>query len=206
MSDGIYQEADIIQARERLARALTRLSTLVGGIPEQFQLLERSRHDAVNRLKENAQLLESERAITSQRDSLSESAKAEIQTLAEKLKDAVTIINDRDAIIADQEAQITSYKKEVELRNSELIDTSLQLSTLKQDILSIKDEHQQMMRQLEMLREERDSAMKAMQERVSIDETVALKFTRDERLQLLKTVDGLIEKVDHLSQSNGHQH
>ncbi len=206
MSEGIYQEADIIQARERLARALTRLSTLVGGIPEQFQLLERSRQDAVNRLKESAQLLESERTITSQRDSLSESAKNEIQTLAEKLRDAVTLINDRDAIIVDQEAQMASYKKEVELRNSELIDTSLQLSTLKQDILSIKDEHQQMMRQLEMLREERDSAMKAMQERVSIDETVALKFTRDERLQLLKTVDGLIEKVDHLSHSNGHNH
>ncbi len=206
MSDPIYQEADIIQARERLARALTRLTTLVGGIPEQFQLLERSRQDAVKRLKENAQLLESERAITSQRDSLSESTKNEIQTLAEKLKEAVTLINDRDAIIADQDTQIASYKKEVELRNSELIDASLQLSTLKQDIVSIQDEHQHMMRQLELLREERDSALKAIQERVSIDETVALKFTRDERLQLLKTVDGLIEKVDHLSQPNGHSH
>ncbi len=206
MSEGTYQEADIIQARERLARALTRLTTLVGGIPEQFQLLERSRQDAVNRLKENSQLLESERAITSQRDSLSESAKNEIQTLAEKLKDAVALITDRDAIIADQETQIASYKKEVELRNSELIETSLQHSTLKQDIISIQDEHQQIVRQLEMLREERDSAMKAMQERVSVDETVALKFTREERLQLLKTVDGLIEKVDHLSQSNGHNH
>lgn len=205
MAETKYSEAEILQARERLARAFARLSTLVAGVPERMQTLERSRADAFNRVKEAQTLLENERAINAQRDSLSESAKEQLQLVEDRVRDAQLLISERDASIADLHSTLSSVEKELNKRDLELASTKETVLSLEERMMSLQDEHEHIVRQLELLREERDKAIKDLREKNTDDEAFALKFTRDERLQLLKTVDTLIERVDELTSSNGHR-
>src|SRR5690242_5170096 len=113
MSDVKHIDTEILQARERLARALTRLSTLVGGVPARMTLLDRARNDAVQKLKEAQTLVENERAINAQRDSLSENAKAELQLAGDRLRDAELVIGERDTAISELHSTVSSLENEV---------------------------------------------------------------------------------------------
>ncbi|HET9137269.1 MAG TPA: hypothetical protein VFO76_11570 [Candidatus Kapabacteria bacterium] len=204
MADSKHTEAEIIQARERLARAFTRLSTLVAGIPERIQTLERSRSDANNRVKEAQTLLEKERAINAQRDSLSESAKEQLQIAEERIRDGQSLVSERDASIAELHSTLSSLEKELHKRDMELASSKENVLSLEERMLGLQDENMQIVRQLEELREERDRATAELQNKKSDEDAYALKFTRDERQQLLKTVDSLIQRVDELTSPNGH--
>jgi chromosome segregation ATPase len=204
VADSKHTEAEIIQARERLARAFTRLSTLVAGIPERIQTLERSRSDANNRVKEAQTLLENERAINAQRDSLSESAKEQLQAAEERIRDGQSLVSERDASIAELHSTLSSLEKELHKRDLELSSSKENVLSLEERMLGLQDENTQIVRQLEELREEHNRAIAELKNKKTDDDAYAVKFTPDERQQILKTVDSLIQRVDELTSPNGH--
>ena len=89
MIDSKQREAELLKARERLARAFARLETVVGAMPERIRLLESTRDKSANRIKEIEALLEREKAITEQRQSLSDGATEEANLIASKLEKRV---------------------------------------------------------------------------------------------------------------------
>ncbi|MBS1903558.1 MAG: hypothetical protein JSS75_07650 [Bacteroidetes bacterium] len=203
MSEATQHEAEILQTRERLARAMSRLASLVHGVEDQVEMLVRTREDAMLRLRENEALLERERAITSQRDALGESAKAEIEQANDALHHANMTIAERDATIAQLERSIGSLEGELTVRVSKITEAAHRIGELEQALVELRDENAHIVRQLELLREERDKASKELRDARAEEDVYALKFTRDERLQLLKTVDALIDRVDELTQPLG---
>lgn len=203
MSEGTPHEAEILQARERLVRVLSRLGTLVHGVEDQIEMLVRTREDAMLRLRENEALLESERAITSQRDSLGESAKAEIEEAQDALRKANMAVAERDQLISSLNRSIEALEHELTGRDEKITEAIARIGETEDALAALKDEHERMVLQLELLKEEREKAVKELREAKSEEDVYALKFTRDERLQLLKTVDTLIDRVDGLTQSNG---
>ena len=203
MAENNSHGAEILQARERLARAMTRLSTLVGGMASQLDRLESARADAVGRLKENEALLERERAITKQRDSLNESAKAEVTAAEEETKKVRAELAERDRTIRELNASVELLQHELDARDTKLGEAAERIGSAEDSLSGLKDEHSHIVLQLERLKEERDKAMKDLRTTMQQGENFALKFTQDERLQLLKTVDAIIERVDQLSHQNG---
>ncbi len=79
-------EAEILGARESLARAFARLEKLVALIPEKLKAYESAASEARARSAELQELLDRERVINAQRDSLSESTKEEIKGLLLKVE------------------------------------------------------------------------------------------------------------------------
>ncbi|HYM20182.1 MAG TPA: hypothetical protein VEW28_04165 [Candidatus Kapabacteria bacterium] len=203
MAEGNNHEAETLQARERLARAMTRLSTLVGGMSGQIERFESAREEALKRLKENEALLERERAITKQRDSLSESAKSEIDAAQAETQKVKAMLAERDKKIKELSANVASLEHELGARETKLTEAATRLGTAEDSLTGLQDEHSHIVLQLERLKEERDKAMKDLRSMMQQGENFALKFTQDERLQLLKTVDAIIDRVDQLSRPNG---
>jgi chromosome segregation ATPase len=203
MSEGTPHEAEILQARERLVRALSRLGALAHGVEDQIEMLVRTREDAMLRLRENEILLESERAITSQRDSLSDSAKAEVEEAQDALRKSNMAIAERDDLISGLNRSIEALEHEVTTRDVKLREAVTRIVEAEDSLTALKDEHERMVLQLELLKEEREKAVKELRDTKTEEDVYALKFTRDERLQLLKTVDTLIDRVDELTQPNG---
>jgi chromosome segregation ATPase len=203
MSEQNNHEAEILQARERLARAMTRLTTLVGGVSAQLGRIESSRADAVSRLKESEALIERERAIAKQRESLSDSVKAEVTAAEEELKKLKATLAERDQTIRELNASLELFRTEIDERDSKLAEAAGRIGGAEDSLAGLKDEHSHIVLQLERLKEERDKAMKDLRTTMQQGENFALKFTQDERLQLLKTVDAIIERVDQLSRQNG---
>jgi chromosome segregation ATPase len=203
MGEQNNHEAEILQARERLARAMARLGTLVGGMANQLERFESARADAVSRLKENEALLERERAITQQRDSLNESAKAEVSAAEEETKKVSAELAERDKTIRELNASVELLQYELDARDTKLSEAAERIGNAEDSLSGLKDEHSHIVLQLERLKEERDKAMKDLRTTMQQGENFALKFTQDERLQLLKTIDAIIERVDQLSHQNG---
>src|SRR4051812_8676611 len=96
MLDSKQREAHLLQARQRLARAYARLETVANVLAERIRSLESSRDKSELRVKEIEELLERERAITNQRQSLTESATEELQALNAKLEKTEKILAERD--------------------------------------------------------------------------------------------------------------
>src|SRR4051812_23965482 len=113
MLDSKRREAQLLRARERLARAFARLETIIDSLPERMRTLESSRDASQQRVQEIEELLERERAITGQRQALSESTADEIQNLEAKLSAAEVCIAERDKKIAEIEGEMKHYANEL---------------------------------------------------------------------------------------------
>src|SRR5689334_9794101 len=113
MLDSKQREAELLRARERLARAFAQLETIVADIPERIRSLESSRDKSQQRVAEIEELLERERAITAQRQSLSEGATEEMHALNAKLEKAEKHINERDKKIAELEQNLNHRSGEL---------------------------------------------------------------------------------------------
>ena len=185
-----------MQARERLARAFARLETLIGGMPERIRLLESSRNEATLRIQEIEELLDRERHITEQRQSLSDSSTEEARHLTAKLEKAEEHISSRDKKIAEIEGQLVHRNGELLSYEKTHVDSLDREDRLVSTIAKLEEENAAIERQLELLKEERNTLQGQLAETEAKENSYALAFTQDERLNLLKTVDGLIERVD----------
>lgn len=201
MLDSKQREARLLQARERLARAYSRLETHVGVIPERLRQLESSRDKSQDRIKEIEELLERERTITSQRQSLSEGTAEEINALNAKLEKAEKQISDRDKRITDMEKDIDHINGSLLEYEKTHADSGERQQKLVTMIGKLEEENSSLERQLELLKDERESLQKQLGEVEEKDNSYAVAFTQDERLSLLKTVDTLIERVDAITHS-----
>jgi chromosome segregation ATPase len=196
MLDSKQREAHLLQARERLARAFARLETLIGGYTERVRLLESSRDKSQQRVKEIEELLERERAITEQRNSLSESASEEMQALRSQLEKIEKQLAERDKKIFDLEKNLDERVGELmalEKAHTEAVERELKSD---ETITRLEGENFALVRQLELLKEERENMQKQIAAVEEKDSSYALTFSQDERLGLLKTIDSLIERVD----------
>jgi hypothetical protein len=199
MLDTKQRETQLLKARERLARAFARQETIIRGFAERIRLLESSRDKSEHRVREIEELLERERAITEQRQSLSESAMEEIQVLKTKLEKAERMLAERDTKISDLE----NYTEE---RNAELLayershtESLEREQKIEEKNIRLESENIATLRQLELLREERENLQKQLADAGEKENLYALTFTQDERLGLLKTIDTLIERVDEIA-------
>jgi chromosome segregation ATPase len=206
MLDSKQREAQLLQARERLARAFAQFETIIGAIPERIRLLESSRDKAQLRITEIEELLERERAITAQRQSLSDGATEEIHTMTAKLEKAEKQVAERDKKIGELEKNLDHHSGEL-LAHEQAHIESLEIEEKQSArIAHLEGENTAIERQLELLKEERENLQKQLAQVEEKDNTYALVFTQDERLSLLKTVDTLIERVDAMAMgviSNG---
>ena len=199
MIDTKQREAELLKARERLARAFARLETIVGPVPERIRLLESTRDKSAKRISEIEELLERERAITAQRQSLSEGATEEVHLLTAKLDKAEKLITERDKKIAELESALDHRSSELLAYERSHVEALEREEKLTAAISLLEEENAGIERQLEMLKEERETLHKQLSEVSEKDNSFALSFTQDERLNLLKTVDTLIERVDVMS-------
>ena len=199
MLDSKQREAQLLQARERLARAFAKLETHVSALPDRLRLLESSRDKSQHRIKEIEELLERERAITSQRQSLSEGAAEEVNVLNAKLEKAEKHIADRDKKISEMEKDMAHVSGELLAYEKSHADSGERQQKLVTMIARLEEENAAIERQLELLKEERENLQKQLGQVEEKDNSYALAFTQDERLGLLKTVDALIERVDAIA-------
>lgn len=199
MLDSKQREAQLLRARERLARAFTKLETHVSALPDRLRLLESSRDKSQHRIKEIEELLERERAITSQRQSLSEGAAEEVNALNAKLEKAEKHLAERDKKISEMEKDMAHVSGELLAYEKSHADSGERQQKLVTMIGRLEEENAAIERQLELLKEERENLQKQLGQVEEKDNSYALAFTQDERLGLLKTVDGLIERVDAIA-------
>jgi len=199
MLDTKQREAQLLQARERLARAFARLELILGAMPERIRLLESSRDRSQSRIAEIEELLERERAITAQRQSLSEGATEEVHALNAKLEKVEKHLAEREKKIADLEKNLDHRSSELLAYEKSHVDSLEREQKLIATISRLEEENAAIERQLEMLKEERENLQKQLSQVEEKDSSYALMFTQDERLGLLKTVDTLIERVDAIS-------
>lgn len=199
MLDSKQREAQLLQARERLARAFARLETIIGGLPDRIRQLESSREKSQLRIAEIEELLERERAITEQRQSLSEGATEEMHALAQKLEKAEKYLSERDKKIAELEKNLAHRSGELLAYEKAHVDSLEREQKHTATIQRLEEENAAIERQLELLKEDRESLQKHLGDVEEKDSSYALVFTQDERLSLLKTVDTLIERVDAIA-------
>ncbi len=199
MLDSKQREAQLLQAREWLARAFARLETIVGVLPDRIKQLESTRDKSAHRIKEIEELLERERAITSQRQSLTDGAAEEVHALNQKLEKLEKLAAERDKKISEAEKNLTLKENELFAYEKSHADSLEREQKYTATIQSLEEESAAIERQLELMKEERESLQKQLGVVEEKDNSYALMFTQDERLSLLKTVDTLIERVDALA-------
>ncbi|MEI8134185.1 MAG: hypothetical protein WCH46_03780 [bacterium] len=199
MLDSKEREAHLLQARERLARAFARFEGLITAMPERLRALESTRDKSQNRVKEIEALLERERAIAEQRQSLAEGTSDELQTLISRNEKLEEMVGERDELIESLEARISHQQSELEANQKAHLESLNHEEKLLSEISVLRNEHAGIVRQLELLLEEREHLQTQLAETEKRDSSFALTFTQDERLGLLKTIDTLIERVDGLA-------
>jgi chromosome segregation ATPase len=196
MLDSKQREAQLLQVRERLARAFTRLEMVVGPLPERIRQLESSLEKSGHRIKEIEELLERERAITTQRQSLSDGATEEIHALKQKLEKAEKLVSERDKKITELETQLDRQGVELLSYEKSHVDSLEREQKYSSVITRLEEENSAIELRLELMKEERENLQKQLNKFEEKDNSYALMFTQDERLSLLKIIDTLIERVD----------
>ncbi|MDP4236606.1 MAG: hypothetical protein Q8919_09185 [Bacteroidota bacterium] len=199
MLDSKQREAQLLQARERLARAFARLEAMIGELPDRIRLLELSRDKSQMRIREIEELLDRERAITAQRQSLSEGTAEEMQVLSQKFEKLEKHLAERDKRISELENELDRRNNELTSYEKSHIDSLEREQRYTDSIQRLETENSGIERQLELMKEERESLQKQLETVEQRDSSYALMFTQDERLNLLKVVDTLIERVDSLT-------
>lgn len=206
MAELTRSEAEILGARESLARAFARLEKLVAAVPDKIKSLESQTTEAVNRTAEVEKLLEQERMITAQRQSLSESTKEEIKgllTKIEQLEAAQGAGDDRvlakEQTITELEAMLADFRTEISLKNAEIERISVELSTSKvmtEELLTKLDSLQEANTNLQgqCLRYESE-----INEILARENSYAKKLTDADKASMIKTIDSIVAKIDSLT-------
>ncbi|MEP7234937.1 MAG: hypothetical protein ABI778_06545 [Ignavibacteriota bacterium] len=201
MLDSKQREAQLMQARERLARAFTRLDGLLSLFPERIRLLESSRSKSDSRIAEIEELLVREKAITAQSKSLSEGVTEELQLISAKLQRAEQALSERDNQLADFDKELGTKGSELLANERAHIESLEREEMLKAALTTLESMNSDLLGQLELLKDEREKLQSELSNSAKKTDTFALLFTQGERLSLLKTVDSIIERVDGVIES-----
>jgi chromosome segregation ATPase len=207
-------EAEILGARESLARAFARLEKFVALIPEKIKGLESAASEARARSAELQELLDRERVINAQRDSLSESTKEEIKGLLTKVEqlEAATGEGDervhaKEQTIIELEAMLADFRTETALKNAEI-------ERLNSEITSSKAMSEELLTKLDSLHEANTNLQgqclryeTEINQILATESAYAKKLSENDKASLLSTIDTIIAKIDTLAptiHSNGH--
>jgi chromosome segregation ATPase len=214
MPEFTRSEAEILGARESLARAFARLEKLVALIPEKLKGYEAAALEARARSVELQELLERERVINAQRDSLSESTKDEIKGLLTKVEQLEAAsgqgddrIHAKEQTIIELEAMLADFRTETALKNAEIERISAEMNsskTMSEELLAKLDSLHEANTNLQgqCLRYESEIA-----EILAKESSYAMKLSENDKASLVSTIDSIIAKIDTLSptiHSNGH--
>ncbi|MDP4230124.1 MAG: hypothetical protein Q8916_06930, partial [Bacteroidota bacterium] len=150
MLDSKQREAQLLQARERLARAFARLEAMIGELPDRIRLLELSRDKSQMRIREIEELLDRERAITAQRQSLSEGTAEEMQVLSQKFEKLEKHLAERDKRISELENELDRRNNELTSYEKSHIDSLEREQRYTDSIQRLETENSGIERQLEL--------------------------------------------------------
>jgi chromosome segregation ATPase len=203
MPEPSLREAEILQAREHLARAFARL-------PEKIKSYEAVAGEARARAAELQELLDRERVISSQRNSLSDSAKEEMRALharveeADKsVEEAVERVRLKDETIHELEALLADFRAEAARKDAEITRTigdATKSKTMTDELLAKLEALEEANRNLQgqCLRYENE-----ISEITAKENSYAKKFSPKDRENFIAAIDGAIAKIDKLASANG---
>jgi chromosome segregation ATPase len=210
MPDLNTREAQLLQARERMARSFERLQKLVALIPERIKKLEEKSSDTDSRKSELQELLDRERVITSQRIALDESNREEIkllqlrvQSLEKDLQLAQGQLTKKDATIVELESMLADFRAEVSQKDVSFAKLSDEHSTTKNitdEVLAKLDAMQDAYRILQQQCFRYESQIAQMNE---TDSAIAVKMNDSQRTTIIAEIDAIIASLDTLTPSNG---
>ena len=207
-------EAEILGARESLARAFARLEKLVALIPEKLKAYESAASEARARSTELQELLDRERVINAQRDSLSESTKEEIKGLLTKVEQLEVAsgegderVHAKEQTIIELEAMLADFRTETTLENAEI-------DRLNAEITSSKAMSEELLTKLDSLHEANTNLQgqclryeSEISEITSKENSYAKKLSVKDKEAIVAKIDMIVGKIDSLSGANGvHSH
>ncbi len=207
-------EAEILGARESLARAFARLEKLVAHIPEKIKGFESVASEAKARSAELQELLDRERVINAQRDSLSESTKDEIKGLLTKVEqleaasgDGDDRVHAKEQTIIELEAMLADFRTETALKNAEI-------ERLNAEITSSKTMSEELLTKLDSLHEANTNLQgqclryeTEINQILATENSYAKKLSEKEKEAIVAKIDTIVGKIDSLSGMNGvHSH
>ncbi len=207
-------EAEILGARESLARAFARLEKLVALIPEKIKGFESVASEAKARSAELQELLDRERVINAQRDSLSESTKDEIKGLLTKVEqleaasgDGDDRVHAKEQTIIELEAMLADFRTETALKNAEI-------ERLNAEITSSKTMSEELLTKLDSLHEANTNLQgqclryeTEINQILATENSYAKKLSEKEKEAIVAKIDTIVGKIDSLSGMNGvHSH
>lgn len=207
-------EAEILGARESLARAFARLEKLVALIPEKIKGFESAASEARARSAELQELLDRERVINAQRDSLSESTKEEIKGLLTKVEQLEAAagegderVHAKEQTIIELEAMLADFRTETALKKAEI-------ERLNAEIISAKAMSEELLTKLDSLHEANTNLQgqclryeSEISEITSKENSYAKKLSSKDKEAIVAKIDMIVGKIDSLSGMNGvHQH
>lgn len=207
-------EAEILGARESLARAFARLEKLVALIPEKIKGFESAASEARARSAELQELLDRERVINAQRDSLSASTKDEIKGLLTKVEQLEAAsgegddrIHAKEQTIIELEAMLADFRTETALKNAEI-------ERLNGEITSSKTMSEELLTKLDSLHEANTNLQgqclryeTEINQILATENSYAKKLSEKEKEAIVAKIDTIVGKIDSLSGMNGvHSH
>lgn len=203
-------EAEILGARESLARAFARLEKLVALIPEKIKGFESAASEARARSAELQELLDRERVINAQRDSLSASTKDEIKGLLTKVEQLEAAsgegddrIHAKEQTIIELEAMLADFRTETALKNAEI-------ERLNAEITSSKTMSEELLTKLDSLHEANTNLQgqclryeTEINQILATENSYAKKLSEKEKEAIVAKIDTIVGKIDSLSGMNG---
>jgi chromosome segregation ATPase len=199
-------ESELLSARESLARALERLITLASAVPERIRTAAEIESQSKKRVAEVEQLLDKERIISSQRQSLEESAKEEIKSLLAKVEELQRGSSDIDNVIAAKENTIAELELLLADFRTEIARKDADINRLTSEIRSAETAGQELLAKLDAMQEAnqrlQEQCLRYESEIAEMESADAgsLRITQDERNAILAEIDALVARLDGVMQ------
>lgn len=199
-------ESELLSARESLARALERLITLASAVPERIRTAAEIESQSKKRVAEVEQLLDKERIISSQRQSLEESAKEEIKALLAKVEELQRGSSDIDNVIAAKENTIAELELLLADFRTEIARKDADINRLTSEIRSAETTGQELLAKLDAMQEAnqrlQEQCLRYESEIAEMESADAgsLRITQDERNAILAEIDALVARLDGVMQ------
>lgn len=212
MSELTRSEAEILRARESLARAFARLEKLVERIPDTLQGFESAATEARARSAELQELLDRERVINAQRDSLSESTKVEIKGLLTKVQELEIVntqqeerVQAKEQTVIELEAMLADFRTETSLQKAEI-------ERLHSELITAKSMSEDLLTKLDALHEAnthlQDQCLRyeaEINQILTTENSFAKKLSAAEKEALVVKIDTIVHQIESLSGTNSVQ-
>jgi chromosome segregation ATPase len=183
---------------------------MIALVPEKMKSYEAAASEARARAAELQELLDRERVISSQRNSLSDSAKEEMRALQSKAdesvkeaEEAVERVRLKDATIHELEAMLADFRTQVSRKDADIARISGEAGsskTMTEEVLAKLEALEEANRHLQdqCLRYENE-----ISEMTAKENSYAKKLSVKDKENLVAAIDGVLNKLDKLTTANG---